>query len=64
MREEEKMSGNRQQRKRERGRRGGHRLCMVEVAPGVSVGSLRRFRAALIGPTQEYILEAASAAPI
>ena len=24
----------------------------VEVAPGVDVGSLRRFRTALIGPTQ------------
>ena len=25
---------------------------MVEVAPGVTVASLRRFRAVLIGPTQ------------
>ena len=25
----------------------------IEVAPGVTVASLRRFRAALIGPTQE-----------
>ena len=42
-REKEKASENRQ-RKREADK--------VEVAPGVTVVSLRRFRAALIGPTQ------------
>ena len=46
VREDEQASENRQ-RKREAGE-----AAKVEVAPGVTVGSLRRFRAALIGPTQ------------
>ena len=45
-REEEKASEN-QQRKREAEEAG-----KVEVAPGLTVKSLRCFRAALIGPTQ------------
>ena len=47
VREEKKMPENRQRR------RAGEKEGKVEVAPGVTVGSLRRFRAALIGPTQE-----------
>ena len=43
---EEKASEHRQ-RKRE-----AEKVDKVEVAPGVTVASLRRFRAALIGPTQ------------
>ena len=46
VKEEEKASEHRQ-RKREAEEAG-----KVEVAPGVTVVSLRRFRAALIGPTQ------------
>ena len=46
VKEEEKASGHRQ-RKRE-----AVEADKVEVAPGVTVASLRRFRAALIGPTQ------------
>ena len=46
--EEEKASEYRQ-RKRE-----AVEADKVEVAPGVTVASLRRFRAALIGPTQEF----------
>ena len=34
-----------------RGKRGGKEEGKVEVAPGVTVGSLRRFRVALIGRT-------------
>ena len=45
MRQEEKASENRQ-RKRE-----AEEVDKVEVAPGATVGSLRRFKAALIGPT-------------
>ena len=47
VKEEEKASEHRQ-RKRE-----AEVADKVEVAPGVAVASLRRFRAALIGPTQE-----------
>ena len=46
VREEENTSKN-GQKKRE-----AEEADNVEVAPGVSVGSLRRFRTALIGPTQ------------
>ena len=46
VREEEKASEN-QQRKRE-----AKEAEKVEVAPGVTVGSLRRVKAELIGPTQ------------
>ena len=46
VREEEKASENRQ-RKRE-----VEEADKVEVAPGVTTSSLRRFRAALIGPIQ------------
>ena len=46
VKEEEKASGHRQ-RKREVEEAG-----KVEVAPGVTVASFKRFRAALIGPTQ------------
>ena len=45
VRQEEKASEN-GQRKRE-----AEEVDKVEVASGVAVGSLRRFRAALIGPT-------------
>ena len=45
VRQEEKASEKRQ-RKREAGE-----VDKVKVAPGVAVGSLRRFRATLIGPT-------------
>ena len=47
VREEEKASENRQRE------RGAEEVDKVEVAPGVTVESLRRFRATLIGPTQE-----------
>ena len=46
VKEEEKASEHRQ-RKRE-----AEEADKVEVAPGVTVASLRRFRAALFGPTQ------------
>ena len=46
VKEEEKASEHRQ-RKGE-----AEEADKVEVAPGVTVASLRRFRAALIGPTQ------------
>ena len=46
VKEEEKASEHRQ-RKTE-----GEEADKVEVAPGVTVASLRRFRAAFIGPTQ------------
>ena len=46
VKDEEKASEHRQ-RKRE-----ADEADKVEVAPGVTVASLRRFRAALIGPTQ------------
>ena len=46
VREEEKASEHRQ------GKREAEETDKVEVAPGVTVASLRRFRAALIGPTQ------------
>ena len=36
----------------------------VEIEPGMAVGSLRHYRATLIGPTQERPPEAASAAPV
>ena len=55
VREEKKAPENRQ-RKRE-----AEEADKVEVAPGVTVVSLRRFRAVLIGPTQG---QAASAVPI
>ena len=44
---EEENASNRQQKKRE-----AEKADKVEVAPGVTVASLRRFRTALIGPTQ------------
>ena len=46
VKEEEKASESRQ-KKREAKEAG-----KIEVAPGVTVASLRRFRVALIGPTQ------------
>ena len=46
VKEEENASSHRQ-KKRE-----AEEADKVEVAPGVTVASLRRFRAALIGPTQ------------
>ena len=46
VKEEDKASEHRQ-RKRE-----AEEADKVEVAPGVTVASLRRLRAALIGPTQ------------
>ena len=46
VKEEEKTSEYRQRKIRE------EEVDKVEVAPGVTVASLRRFRAALIGPTQ------------
>ena len=47
VKEEENASQHRRQRKRE-----AEEADKVEVAPGVTVASLRRFRAALIGQTQ------------
>ena len=44
---EEENESNQRQKKRE-----AEEADNVEVAPGVTVASLRRFRAALIGPTQ------------
>ena len=43
----EENASNQRQKKRE-----VEEADKVEVAPGVTVASLRRFRAALIGPTQ------------
>ena len=57
VRGEEKVSENRRRNSEAEG------AGKVKVAPGVTVGSLRRFRAALIGPTQGTP-ESASAAPI
>ena len=45
--EEEENASKHWQRERE-----AEEADKVEVAPGVTVASLRRFRAALIGPTQ------------
>ena len=45
VKEEENASDQRQKREAEE-------AAKVEVAPGVTVASLRRFRAALIGSTQ------------
>ena len=45
VREEENASNQRQKREAEEANK-------VEVAPGVTVASLRRFRTAFIGPTQ------------
>ena len=44
---EEENASNHRQKKRE-----AEEADKVEVVPGVTVPSLRRFRAALIGPTQ------------
>ena len=44
---EEENASNQRQKKRE-----AEEADKVEVAPGVTVASLGRFRAALIGPTQ------------
>ena len=44
---EEETASNQRQKKRE-----AEEADKVEVAPGVTVASLRRFRTALIGPTQ------------
>ena len=44
---EEENASNQRQKKRQ-----AKEADKVEVAPGVTVASLRRFRAALIGPTQ------------
>ena len=46
VREEENASNQRQKK------RDAEEADKVEVAPGVTVASLRRFRTALIGPTQ------------
>ena len=45
---EEENASSQRQKKRE-----AEKADKVEAAPGVTVASLRRFRAALIGPTQE-----------
>ena len=47
VREEENTSNQRQKKREE-----AEEADKVEVAPGVTVASLRRFRTALIGPTQ------------
>ena len=44
---EEENASNQRQKKRD-----AEEADKVEVAPGVTVASLRRFRTALIGPTQ------------
>ena len=46
VKEEENASDQRQKKREE-----AEEADKVEVAPGVTVASLRRFRAALIGPT-------------
>ena len=56
--EEEKASKHRQ-RNRE-----VEEADKIEVAPGVTVASLRRFRAALIGPTHARTPQATSTVPI
>ena len=48
LREEENASNQRQKK------RDAEEADKVEVAPGVTVASLRRFRTALIGPTQGF----------
>ena len=48
VREEEKASENRQRKKEGK----ETDKVEVEVSPGVAVGSLRRFRAAWVGPIQ------------
>ena len=48
VKEEEKASEHRQRKIKE------EEADKVEVAPGVTIASLRRFRAALIGPTQGF----------
>ena len=45
---EEENASNQRQKKRE-----AEEADKVEVAPGMTVASLRRFRTALVGPTQE-----------
>ena len=45
---EEENASNQRQKKRE-----AEEADRVEVAPGVTVASLRRFRAALIGPATQ-----------
>ena len=47
---EEENGSKQRQKKRE-----AEEADKVEVAPGVTVASLRRFRAALIGPTQRLL---------
>ena len=44
---EEENASNQRQRKRE-----AEEADKLEVAPGVTVASLRRFRTALVGPSQ------------
>ena len=51
VREEENASNQRQKK------RDAEEADKVEVAPGVTVASLRRFRTALIGPTQSMRFE-------
>ena len=46
VKEEEKASEHRQRK------RGAEEADTLEVAPGVTVASLTRFKAALVGPTQ------------
>ena len=46
---EEENASDQRQKKRE-----DEEADKVEVAPGVTVASLRRFRLALIGPTQGF----------
>ena len=48
VREEEKTSENRQRKRK------AEEADKIEVTPGVTVGSLRRFRATLIGSTQGF----------
>ena len=50
VREEENASNQRQKK------RDAEEADKVEVAPGVTVASLRRFRTALIGPTTTVLL--------
>ena len=46
---EEENASNQRQKKRE-----AEEADKIEVAPGVTVASLRHFRTALIGPTQGF----------
>ena len=46
------LKGEEKGPERRQWKRGAEVMDKVEIAPGVAVGTLRRFRAALVGPTE------------